>query len=155
MLIGRACAQIIQCTQYSSKESASRNLQICSDMPFTRRYTSTYPAPSGHRFTPDHRAPTPSPPPLRVAKTGKNPLNEEITPLLPTGKRFSQTISTLCVQRSCADMNSPYKRKCWTNSGGPLVNSLLCIADEWQLTYRSARLHRLANVVRMSAHRVK
>jgi hypothetical protein len=28
-------------------------------------------------------------------------------------------------QRSCADVNSPYKRKCWTNSGGPLVNSLL------------------------------
>ncbi len=27
------------------------------------------------------------------------------------------------MQRSCADMNSPYKRKCWTNSGGPLVNS--------------------------------
>ncbi len=29
------------------------------------------------------------------------------------------------MQRSCADVNSPYKRKCWTNSGGPLVNSLL------------------------------
>ncbi len=37
------------------------------------------------------------PPPPRVAKTGKNHLNEEITPLLPTGigERFSQTISTL------------------------------------------------------------
>jgi hypothetical protein len=37
------------------------------------------------------------PPPLRVAKTGKNHLNEEITPLLPTGigERFSQTISNL------------------------------------------------------------
>jgi hypothetical protein len=36
------------------------------------------------------------PPPLRVAKTGKNQLNVEIgTPLLPTwiGDRFSQTIS--------------------------------------------------------------
>ncbi len=43
------------------------------------------------------RAPTPSPPPLRVAKTGKNHLNEEITPLLPTGigERFIQTISNL------------------------------------------------------------
>ncbi len=29
------------------------------------------------------------------------------------------------MQRSCADMNSPYNRKWWTNSGGPLVNSLL------------------------------
>ncbi len=44
-----------------------------------------------------HRAPTPSPLPLRVAKTGKNKLDEEITPLLPTGigERFSQTISNL------------------------------------------------------------
>jgi hypothetical protein len=39
----------------------------------------------------------PPPPPLRVAKTGENHLNEEITPLLPTviGERFSQTISNL------------------------------------------------------------
>ncbi len=29
------------------------------------------------------------------------------------------------MQRPCADVNSPYKRKCWTNSGGPLVNSVL------------------------------
>ncbi len=29
------------------------------------------------------------------------------------------------MQRSCADVNSPYQQKCWTNSGGPLVNSLL------------------------------
>jgi hypothetical protein len=28
------------------------------------------------------------------------------------------------MQRSCADMNSPSKRKSWTYSGGPLVNSL-------------------------------
>ncbi len=27
-------------------------------------------------------------------------------------------------QRSCADVNSPYKRKCWTKSGGPLVTLL-------------------------------
>jgi hypothetical protein len=35
--------------------------------------------------------------PVRVAKTGKNNLNEEITPLLPTGigERFSQTILNL------------------------------------------------------------
>jgi hypothetical protein len=39
----------------------------------------------------------PTPPLLRVAKTGKNHVKEEITPLLPTGigKRFSQTISNL------------------------------------------------------------
>ncbi len=29
------------------------------------------------------------------------------------------------MQCSCADVNFLYKRKCWTNSGGPLVNSLL------------------------------
>ncbi len=29
------------------------------------------------------------------------------------------------MQRSCADATSPFKGKCWTNSGGPLVNSLL------------------------------
>jgi hypothetical protein len=28
------------------------------------------------------------------------------------------------MQRSCADVNSPYQRKCWINAGGPLVNSL-------------------------------
>jgi hypothetical protein len=29
------------------------------------------------------------------------------------------------MQRSCADVNSPYQRNCWTNSGGPLINSKL------------------------------
>jgi hypothetical protein len=35
--------------------------------------------------------------PLRVAKAGRNHLNEEITPLLPTGigERYSQTISNV------------------------------------------------------------
>jgi hypothetical protein len=49
------------------------------------------------------RPPTPSKPlPLRVAKACRNNLNNEITPLLPTGigERYSQTIS-------CADVNSP------------------------------------------------
>jgi hypothetical protein len=32
-----------------------------------------------------HRARIISPLPLRVAKTGRNHLNEELTPLLPTG----------------------------------------------------------------------
>ncbi len=30
------------------------------------------------------------------------------------------------MQRSCTDVNSPYKRKCWTNSGGPLVKWVIC-----------------------------
>jgi hypothetical protein len=37
------------------------------------------------------------------------------------------------MQRHCADVNSPYKRKCWTNSGGPLTNSLL-----WECTARES-----------------
>ncbi len=45
----------------------------------------------------DHRVRTPSPFPLLVAKAGRNLLNEEITPLLPTGigEQYSQTISNL------------------------------------------------------------
>ncbi len=59
-----------------------------------------------------------SPLPLRVAKTGKNHLNKEINPLLPTGigERFSQTILNI----GHADVSSPQKRKGWTNSGGSL-----------------------------------
>jgi hypothetical protein len=39
----------------------------------------------------------PPPLPLRVAKAGRNHLNEEFTPLLPPGigERYSQTISNL------------------------------------------------------------
>ncbi len=33
------------------------------------------------------------------------------------------------MQRTCADVKSPYKQKCWTNSGGPLVNSFLWYQD--------------------------
>ncbi len=44
------------------------------------------------------------------------------------------------MQRSCADGNSPYKRKCWTNSGGPLVNSLLWVPQP--PASRSWRIHR-------------
>ncbi len=40
------------------------------------------------------------------------------------------------MQRSCADVNSPYKRKCWTNSGGPLVNSLLWGKDMYKKRWR-------------------
>jgi hypothetical protein len=65
------------------------------------------------------RAPTTSPPPLRVAKIGKNHLNDEITLLLPTGigkrfKKFSQTISNLghaVLLRRC-ELPLLYERKC-------------------------------------------
>ncbi len=44
-----------------------------------------------------HRVPTLLPLPIHVEKAGRNHLNEEITPLLPTGigERCSQTISNL------------------------------------------------------------
>jgi len=44
-----------------------------------------------------HRVPTPQPPSSTLGKAGRNHLNEEITPLLPTGigERFSHTISNL------------------------------------------------------------
>ncbi len=54
-----------------------------------------------HVVPPLHQRPTgrrlPPPFPLRIAKTGKNHLNEEIIPILPTwiGERFSQAISNL------------------------------------------------------------
>ncbi len=35
------------------------------------------------------------------------------------------------MHRSCADVNSPYKKKCWTNLRGPFINSLL-----WSLNRR-------------------
>jgi hypothetical protein len=61
-----------------------------------------------------HRVPIASPLSLRVAKTGKNHLNEETTALLPTARGyasdFSQTVTIWDMQRSCADVNSPYKR---------------------------------------------
>jgi hypothetical protein len=37
------------------------------------------------------------------------------------------------MQRSCADVNYPYKRKCWTYSGGPLVNSVLWGRDQCEM----------------------
>ncbi len=69
-----------------------------------------------------------SPPPTSTrGKTGRNQLNEEITPLLPTGigQRFIQNISNLGHAALLRRYELPYKRKCWTNSGGPLVNSVL------------------------------
>jgi hypothetical protein len=52
---------------------------------------------SGFEPSLTHSVPTPSPLPQRVAKASRNHLNEEITPLLPTGmgERCSQTISNL------------------------------------------------------------
>ncbi len=68
---------------------------------------------------------TPSPLPLREKRQEKIIWTRKLSPLLPTGigERYSQTISNLG-HEALADVNSPYKRKCWTNSGGLLVNSV-------------------------------
>ncbi len=78
------------------------------------------------RLNLSYRAPTPFPP-ICVAKKGENHLNEEITPLLPTGigERYSPTISNLGHAALLRRLNSPYKRERWTNLEDPLVNSLL------------------------------
>ncbi len=67
----------------------------------------------------------------------------KIIPLLPTaiGERYSQTRIKLI-----ADVNSPYKRTCWTNSGCPLVNSLL-----WDLDPSSS--NEISNICEMEAFR--
>jgi hypothetical protein len=59
---------------------------------FLTASTTLYPSPIRTR---NRRVPPPSPLSLRVAKAGRNHLNEEITPLLSTvmGERYSQTIS--------------------------------------------------------------
>ncbi len=59
---------------------------ISGNIFFEFRY-SAFPATSWPRvvLSTAHRARIPSPLPLRVAKTGRNHLNEEFTPLLPTG----------------------------------------------------------------------
>ncbi len=51
---------------------------------------------SGGRLYLEYRVPNPTPSSTRE-KAGRNHLNEEITPLLPTGigERFSQTITNL------------------------------------------------------------
>ncbi len=60
-------------------------------------------------------------PPLHVAKTDRNNLNEEITPLLPTGigQRYCQTISINNMQCSCADVTPP------TNESAELTQGAL------------------------------
>jgi hypothetical protein len=80
------------------------------------------------------------PPPLHAGTAGRNPLNEEITPLLPTGigERYCQTISNF---RTCsANVNSPYKWKCWTNSGGPLVNYCSVLSPQFQFSLSAVTL---------------
>jgi hypothetical protein len=76
-----------------------------------------------------HRALTPSPSPLRVAKTGKNHLNEESTPLLPTGigERFSQTIENLGHAALLRRCELPLNENAELTRGAlyPVVNSLL------------------------------
>ncbi len=71
-----------------------------------------------------HRVPTPPPTPRHVATAGKYHLNEEITPIIPTGigERYCQTISNL----GHAPMwTPPINKSAELTSGGPLVNSLL------------------------------
>ncbi len=60
----------------------------------------------------------PLPLPLRVAKAGRNPY-----PPPPHGlaRDTDKPFQILDMQRSCADVNSPYKRKCWTILRGPLI----------------------------------
>jgi hypothetical protein len=82
----------------------------------------------------------PSPLTPCVATAGKNILNEEITPLLPTPLGYSRAIQPNHIKfRTCSALapmwTLPYKRKCWTNSGRPLANSLLW-ALAWLLAMR-------------------
>ncbi len=80
----------------------------------------------------DHRVPTVPPSSTCSSRAYRNHLNEEITPLLPTGigEQYCQTISNLghaALLRLCGLQN---KRKYWTDlGGGPLVNSLLWGTD--------------------------
>jgi hypothetical protein len=69
-----------------------------------------------------HRVPPPSP--FLYTKAGRNHLNEETTPLLPQGLARDIAKPYQRWTFSALAPNSPHKRKCWTNSGGPLVNSL-------------------------------
>ncbi len=76
----------------------------------------------------NHRAPTHSPLPLRVAKTGKNNLNEEDTPLLPTGigERFSQPVSNLGNAALLRRCESAELTRGGGGGGGPVFNCLKC-----------------------------
>ncbi len=58
--------------------------------------------------------------PLSAARSGRN---HHPPPLLPTW--IGEPYQVYIKHRSCANMNSPYNRKFWTNSVGPLVYSLL------------------------------
>ncbi len=57
---------------------------------------------------------------VEIIWTGKIP---HCTPLLPTGIGWDITkpYHIYVKQRSCADVNSPYKPKCWTDTVVPLV----------------------------------
>jgi hypothetical protein len=82
-----------------------------------------------------------------LAKTGRNHLNEEITPLLPIGigERRCQTISNLehaALLRRCE--LPPLNEKCWTKLGGPssslitLSYSMVSYRYRDNLTFQSA-----------------
>ncbi len=82
----------------------------------------------------------PLPLPLHIATAGKNHLNADITPLLPSGigARYCQTISNLGHALLLNRCELPYKRMCRTNSGCPLVNSLL-----WAFALAAVFVHKL------------
>ncbi len=50
-----------------------------------------------------------------------------VHPPTPLASDIAKPYKFNVTQRSCADVNSPCKRKCWTNSVGPLYQSLLWI----------------------------
>jgi hypothetical protein len=65
---------------YPEYHSVCPLVRIGTHTPFPKRV-----CPPGTKGGYSHTARIPSPLPLRVAKTGRNHLNEKFTPLLPTG----------------------------------------------------------------------
>ncbi len=71
----------------------------------------------------------PPPPPSEAQQKQVEIIWSRKMPPLPPiriGERYSQTISNLCQAALLRGCRFPYKRKCWTNSVVPLVNSLRC-----------------------------
>ncbi len=93
------------------------NLRICN-----LRINHTYLRICALRTGTHHRARIPSPLPLRVAKTSRNHLNEEFTPLLPTGigERFYPNLNNLGHAAPLRRCELPL----WTKVLNQLINSL-------------------------------
>ncbi len=72
---------------------------------------------------------TPPPPPFRPRER-----QVEIIWLSEIGTGIAKIYQLNVYQRPCIDGNSPYKRKCWTNSVGPLISVItlrLCPGAAW------------------------